>query len=1117
MAVIPKAVVNKKAGEQLIKSFGQEHRTAVYIMYAMLDTASAAFRSARGTMLDMYREYSDDYKSVDDVCREFYGAGVDAVEKACGKVFSLNRRDMVLECGDERYDMLDVSISTLFYGGVIVDGSIVGVIDDKTRDAVRESMLSAGEIVSAMEADGGSAHLASIGEGAAMKKYGSTGVGRMLVRTLFSEGAPNSYMLESTRDGFAGMADAMDITGSGHPEIGDTLIELAKREYIGSDDDIDNSIYADSGAEKSRRARVKTAMKFKTDFQHAQQFVFTRDIGAAEDYLRRQGMPATPATALNLLTNSFRTGDERFPRWGMVIPEKNLVGGSRDMMLGGKSGVDQAFMNLYGILARLKGAILVSTMLGENVDDTEANRRKAGKLRDEICSDMYSKGVARKEFDYSDGENVDGKTRIPYSVTFDDSDPKVANAKMAAVMRVLGRAATGIATPQSTALASSMGSAGKDDAYSEEKSLNDRVEASMASAMEHGAIESNTDPVREVVNAPSIYKVVSAASNIFREFRSLAQTSQVYKDNKELFDHFDEHYSEIAQNGGNTDLPIDEGDAAMLAVETLRALVGGVGRTGVRFFDASKFDVGEKMGLPYVSNWGFTGEASVANEKYIEAMARTRGSLLGAKNENARIAYMFPYQLLVKKYGAENNPGISGAIRDLVGFESDITQLPEFSSGAKRGKTFGEFVKAATDGAGPTAAAKSAALSTALRGDVIKVNMANLGKMISDEYMDFARSRQFDELARVLFLRKYPEVKARKAFYKEHLAAGDGDMGEMTLGLATVFGVASADSFDDIVEDVAKSLDSADAADAMRNSIMTGKVGKADIVAMFVDYAVTSMLPVSIRSGQFANIGLVIASSVDDLLGDDRTLTAEQLRSDSRYAAPVKISGYSVKDGKLSETEMEVGPVFAYIDGFLGARYGMGDSFVAGVGDIVESGDKQKLAKLVRGIYNVDRDRPEHAVVTIAGLRPTSRPDNSTKLNVTLGKRDMSGEVARDLRGKHDEEWMRNVMARMTDGDDYDDDITPADRADMIASEWDEDRRIEELRGKSGGKSDAQDQSGDLQVVGSMSDYYDDDDGLGDERMDDAPYEDYGSRYSDDEPPSEDEGDADDETGDDEQ
>ena len=986
MAVIPEALVKKEAGIEILNDRSREGTETLWILIAIL-SKSAVFTGTKGTLMDKYLAYIGNPETVNETCVAQYRATSTQVIQACENKFTFNPEKFSLDLGERSFDLFDIPTNMLFYGAVFAN-RMVGVIDDADRVAISRAYAGALSAIGEISKTGVEG-LQKLGREGAVQKYGP------VFREAFGENG--QFDAEMFGDMFDMCSDAMKsltAVNGNHPEV--TAI-AAKSGSISkfTEEDFDSSVYARMGDVSAAKARQKMRSEFRTDNKHVQFFVFSRDIGTAKDYLAEQGKPHSEFDAIGLLADAKRTGDRRFPRWGLVIPAKCILAGSKNIILGdAASSVDGKWESVYSDIAR---------MSGDTVKEVFGEGKNGEMLRQQVMADLLRGGRAGELLDLSVGsENV--TVRPPYMVTFTG---KNAEAKMGAVMKLLGRVASGFRTPQKTVSVEEMATTGK-----EGNEMTDSAEAQMSEAMKNGAIESGDDLLREIINVPNENKVFDAAVRIFKEFPELQQ-SKVFQENKELFGKYRAGQHELHSTGNDKDLPLDEDEIATLAAETIHAMVDSRGVYVTRFFDPSKFRLGERLGIPYIADWGLTERGEQLMDAYVQKVEDRKGALAGGKFETARVRNMFPYMLLGRQFGATDNKWVSGAIRDLVAFESDLTDYlttrPD-NSDENNGKTLSEFKTAVMDGIQGTPDEKAVALSGEIKKLGAKISLGNLGALLSDADPKTIAVDGYDDLVCALFVNKHRDQVEREKFYRDHLTGGKESSGILdVLGIDQLpdLGTKMTESDPELLGDLAQI-----AADMYSSLDEEADATKRARRRASADGIMFELFDMAVVNGTYKGMGAVLSAIDGDLLSDG-VVPLSTILSSPEYARlfEVSVEYYNSEEPQT----VSMGPIGVLIDNFLGKLYGFGDSVVAAIGEPLKTGNLEGLGDVLKHIYAVDRDNVSKAIIAIPGLRPTPKPLPDGRLNTEVRNIDRAGAAAGNIRNAHDDKWLASVMPNDND------------------------------------------------------------------------------------------------------
>lgn len=1011
MEVIPLALIDRDAGIRILREGGRGGTQALYILYAVL-TSSPAFNRAKGTMLDRYKAYISSREDVAMICDDRYGgADPSIVAAACNNVFTFNPDTGFLECEKStvRVPVLSADYDMLFFGAVAYgndEKEIVGVIDDSTRIQIVKMFSDLAEYLGMLNENPEEiGKLAKMGKERACRRLGPS------VQYLFDQAGNISPEILADKMGqFRNIIDSLHLTGGRHPIVSDVIRKVQELETFG-DEDFEKSVFAQVGAIQTKKAKLKEIHDFNVLRNTSQFFIFSNDIAAAKETLQSRGMPYSDADAIRMLADEHRTGDRHFPRFGIADPATCTVFGTKNLLIGDNlSRIEGKWENLYTDFARMSDSEALK-IIGDSKmsDDTKMA------LREEILRDIVQNSGPGRKISIPEANSPFGDVNDfypPYQVVFTDSGT-VENAgivKMTAVMRLLGNRAVGFGT-RSAEVDAEGGVEGKDG-----NMLTDAIQSEMSSAMANGAIEHMGDEVRNVVNGPSENRIFSAAVKIFREFPEL-MNSPIFQANKDLFMKYKAGVHKLQSTGENQGMPLDEDDATALAAETLHAMISGSGKYGTQFFDPSKFSTNEWQGMTYITNWGLNERAEQLQEYYLEKVNEKQGALAGGKYSEAAVRNMFPYILLGRQYGAAEDKVLSGAIRDLVEFESDMHDLVMNSAGVADFNDddvpLGEFRSKAVAFASDAPEEQAAAVSEAIKQLHMQINLDNLGALLVSPNDTVKSSGTYDQFMRTLFMSKYRNFADRIAIYKAGMKSSSSDVGTFNqlddtsrddrVDIFTFFRV-------DTLEGLASKL--FPVVDLPVGYRRTFKVALLDpkqrpkAIAMLL-----SVLDKVIVGGMMEHLGILIASIAPDLLNGKGEMPLSNFLSDSEYSEQFDIT---IGGGN----DMAVMPVAFAAEKFLGFLYGMGDHMFAEIGRVFEDGDYEKLAELIKHIYSVDKNERGRAILTIPGIKATSKPIKNSKFEATLAKKDDAGEVAGQLRSPHDDDWVGKLNTSDAESDD---------------------------------------------------------------------------------------------------
>lgn len=996
MAVIPEALVKKEAGIEILNDRSRPGTETLWMLIAVL-SKSAVFTGTKGTLMDKYLAYIGDPETVNATCVAQYRVTSTQVAQACEHKFTFNPAKFSLDLGDNSYDLFGVPMDPLFYGAVFANRKMVGVIDDTDRRRIKQAFVEALPIVGKL-AKVNPAVLQQIGPAGTVKKFGP------ITRALFAEdGTVDADMIgelfELCNTGARTLTgkdeDVPELDGA-HPEV----LAIANKTSALSkftDDEFESSVYARLGDVAARNARQKMRSELQTDNKKPQFFVFKQDIATAKEYLAEQGKPHTEFDAIGMLADTKRTGDRRFPRWGVIYPAKCMICGSRNLILGdAASKVGGKWENLYSDIA--------------NLNDTSVfaeDPKKGDKIRAEVLRELVHNGQKGESLDLSTGTETI-TVRPPYAVTFTGPD---AEAKINGVMKLLYNVATGIRTPQKTVATEEMAATGK-----EGDSMTDSVEYQMSKAMEQGAIEKGSDELREIINVPNENKVFDAAVRIFKEFPELQKTD-VFQKNKDLFARYRAGQHELHSTGANKDLPLDEDEIATLAAETIHAMIDSRGAVVTRFFDPSRFRIVERLGIPYIANWGLTDQGEYLMQQYTEKMNEREGQYAGSKFDGATVRNMFPYMLLRRQFDAMGNKWASGAIRDLVAFESDLKDFlvsrPEPVADANS-KTLGEFKASVMNGIQGTPNDAAKALSGEIQKLKAQINLGNLGVTLGDASEEVISTEGYDELMCTLFAHQYQDQEARIKYYRGHLSGTgekSGILDMMQCSHLSELGEKLMQRNHDLFDDIA--VVAHDKYEAMLDDKVDA--AKRKQLRIEADNVIFEMFDMAVVNAAVKGIGAIIAA-ISPVLLNGGSIPLVGIVSSAEFGHTFDIA---VKYVTSPEPEtLTMGPIGLLLDSFLGKYYDFGDSVVAAIGNPLKEGDYEGLGEVLRHIYLTDRDVGEMSIITIPGLRPTPKPIPTGKLNTEVRNIDRAGDRAGSIRNAHDDKWLASVMPNDEDGGD---------------------------------------------------------------------------------------------------
>lgn len=1008
MAVIPEALVNPEAGLNLLKLGADGKNAGGGIFIAMLFTVPE-FAKAQGTMVDKYKAFIGNTDAVNSVCRSRYGASLGEVEQACKNVFTFDPSTFKLTGGNASIGLWEVNAYCLYFGGVVTN-RLVGVIDDSTRleiartcRDIMENKFMTPPLVNILKGDpSGLDELNRMGRKGVAEQFGPVLTG------VFGE--DGRATMDSVRNFYMGLREiAANMFKGGHPDIA-KVIDKVRQIVTVSPEVVGNAAYAEIGEYKTRTAKVKTPNEFRVNQPTLQFFVFEDDIGAARDYLRSNGEPCNQFAAMELLVDTRRSGDRRFPRWGFVNPEKFKIGGTKNMLLGDMaSGNDGTWKNLLSEFLRAApgknsdgpfNEIFVQPLAAKAGEDSAEVYKKAVKLYNSLLADIKNAGPGKSET-FQDSEGFQKSIRPPMQIDISGANEEVKKLKMSLMMQFLGKVASGYRTSQSTKSTEEMGATGK-----EGDSLQDSVEASMTDAAKNGAIQTENE-LRNIVNTPSINSAFSAVVALFSEFPELRE-SDIFKNNRELLERFREGVYALRSTGINKDLPMDENDITLLVAETLRVLVSGLGVYGGGFFDPSKFKLEDRDGLVYVSDWGYTEKAQQYAEQYRVALAEKEGELMGGQHASAVIRNMLPYILLTRQYGGQDSRKVSGAIRQLVEFESDLSSHLERVPKKARtddSQTLDEIERKVSVSAG-TKEARTAAMAEKVKGLHAEINLANLNGMFASHDPKLVSVPSFDELVTNMFLRKYPKFEDRAAFYiakASTISSESFDAAEHE-GILGTIGVSGDKPLEELYSFI--ETDHPDLEDAVKN---VKPHQRKEMLAILLDYGV--------RERSIPNIGLALTSADPSIAPNIAKLPLAALFENPAMKDPFTIGVENIGSDADGDTE-DRGPIGPILDEFLGELYGLGDGFVEHVAKIFANGDAEGLGELVTSMYRVDGDNPGQAIITIPSIRPTAKALRGGKLDAELVRDNKSAQVARKIRNQHTADDEARLNSDEADSDD---------------------------------------------------------------------------------------------------